>query len=103
MWLLKVVEGDPAFNFGPRLQSGFPCVQVDASLLEGSPKGIDEDDVAAGRPVFRHDILTDSFIRRDYPTLERPRSSAWHEGVGMRRRQIAARFQATSLPPVAGC
>ena len=47
VWALVVVECDPASDASFSLRSGFPCVQVDAFLLQGPPEALDEDVVDA--------------------------------------------------------
>ena len=47
VWALVVVECDPASDASFSLRSGFPCVQVDAFILQGPPEALDEDVVEA--------------------------------------------------------
>ena len=47
---LVVVESDPAPDTGLGLRAGFPGVQIDAFVFQGSPKALDEDVVQ--RPGF---------------------------------------------------
>ena len=59
---LVVVEGDPASDASPGLCPGFPSVQVDAFILQGPPKALDEDVVQI--PGFAHQILVFARLKR---------------------------------------
>ena len=53
VWVMVVVEGDLAADSGFGLRFGFPGVQVDAFILQGSPEALNEDVVEAA-PLAVH-------------------------------------------------
>ncbi len=47
VWVMVVVEDDPAPDVDPCLRAGLPSVQVDGFILQGPPQAFDEDVVEA--------------------------------------------------------
>lgn len=56
---LLVLEGDPAPDVGSGLRSGFPNVQADAFIFQGSPESLDEDVVNAAPLAVHRDSGAD--------------------------------------------
>ena len=61
VWAMVVVEGDPASDASLCLRPGFPIGQVDAFILQGPPKALDEDLVETAPLSIHRDPGADSF------------------------------------------
>jgi len=61
MWAMVVVEGDPPPDAGSCLRAGLPSVQVDAFILQGPPKALDEGVVETAPLSVHRDPGADPF------------------------------------------
>ena len=74
MRTLGVVIGDPAAKASPELRAGLEGMEIDALVLQGSPKAFDEDVVHPSTPAIHADADL---------------SVAQHVGEGLRRKLAA--------------